>query len=177
MINYSIIHRKVGSNTIQINQAKARIKAAHAANQQPNPEDESLVATETTKAYAVAQYRKISTIDDLCKRITNQTSAYQRGEIKSALTKTLIAIQEMLLNGEKVDLGEFGCLSVVLESEGVDAAADFRPRHHIKKAKVKWEPGPDFRDLKPKAEFKQVLPRRANKMLIKSSAEKQKAKK
>lgn len=59
MINYSIVMRSVNSNLIDINKAKGRINAALAAGEQPVQEDLDLVATETQKAYAIAQYADI----------------------------------------------------------------------------------------------------------------------
>jgi len=46
MINYSIVMRSVNANLFEINQAKARIKAAEAAGQTPSADDVALVATE-----------------------------------------------------------------------------------------------------------------------------------
>ena len=46
MINYSIVMRSVNTNLFEINQAKARIKAAKANGEEPKPEDVALMASQ-----------------------------------------------------------------------------------------------------------------------------------
>ena len=71
MINYSIVMRPVNTNLFEINQAKARIKAAQAKDETPNEADVALVKTEVQHAFAVAQYTDVMTIEKFARHISS----------------------------------------------------------------------------------------------------------
>ena len=77
--------RSVNANLLEINQAKARIKAATAAGETPKKEDTELVKTEQKKAFAVAQYAEVMTIEKFAKHISTHGCVYSRADISAVL--------------------------------------------------------------------------------------------
>ena len=70
MVNYSLVLRSVNTNLIEINQAKARIKAAKAQGTTPKTEDTDLVKTEQQKVFAVAQYSEVMDLTKFSKPLS-----------------------------------------------------------------------------------------------------------
>lgn len=168
MIDYSIVLKGVNPNLFEINSAKARIKAAKEGGLQPQASDVALVATEVTKAFAQAQVREVVSIEKLAKHIVSHGSVYSRGEITAVLYMAVDCIREMLLDGNKVNLGEMGSFHVVLESEGVAKAEDFSG-NNITDVVVRWTPGAPFQSLRSDAEFNPVTTRKVQAAVLKAT--------
>ena len=117
MINYSIVMRSVNANLFEINQAKARIKAAKEAGETPDPQDEALVATEKQNAYAIAQYADVMTIEKFAKHISTHGCVYSRADISAILYMAVDCMREQLLEDKKIRLGDLGDFSVSLQSK------------------------------------------------------------
>ncbi|MBQ0019137.1 MAG: DNA-binding protein, partial [Bacteroidales bacterium] len=137
MINYSIVMRSVNSNLIDINKAKGRINAALAAGEQPLQEDLDLVATETQKAYAIAQYADVMTIEKFAKHIATHGCVYSRADISAILYMAVDCMRELLLEGKKIRLGDLGDFSVNIQSKGADSADKFTAQN-ITAVNVNW---------------------------------------
>ena len=167
MINYSIVMRSVNSNLFAINQAKARIKMAVENGETPNSADLALVKTETQKAYAVAQYSDVMTIDKFARHIATHGCVYSRADIAAILYLAVDCMREQLLEGKKIRMGELGDFSVSLASKGAETADRFTAQN-ITGVKVAWEPGTEFKNLLEDAEFNQVASRDAQAALLKA---------
>ena len=167
MINYSIVMRSVNSNLFTINQAKARIKKAVENGEAPNSADLALVKTETQKAYAVAQYSDVMTIDKFARHIATHGCVYSRADIAAILYLAVDCMREQLLEGKKIRMGELGDFSVSLASKGAETADKFTAQN-ITGVKVAWEPGTEFKSLLEDAEFNQVASRDAQAALLKA---------
>ena len=167
MINYSIVMRSVNSNLFSINQAKARIKKAVENGEAPNSADLALVKTETQKAYAVAQYSDVMTIDKFARHIATHGCVYSRADIAAILYLAVDCMREQLLEGKKIRMGELGDFSVSLASKGAETADKFTAQN-ITGVKVIWEPGTEFKSLLEDAEFNQVASRDAQAALLKA---------
>lgn len=170
MVNYSLVLRSVNTNLIEINQAKARIKAAKAQGTTPKTEDTDLVKTEQQKVFAVAQYAEVMDLSKFAKHISTHGCVYGHADINAVLNIAVDHIREELLEGKKIRLGALGDFYITLSSNGVADASTFTAQN-ITNVKVQWEPGPDFKNLINEAEFNLVAPRSAQAKLIKAVKE------
>ena len=167
MVNYSIVMRGVNANLFEINQAKGRIKAAHASGQTPNPADVALVKTEKLNAFAVAQYADVMTIEKFARHIATHGCVYSRADISAILYMAVDCMREMLLDGRKIRLGDLGDFSVSLTSKGAESADKFTSQN-ITAVNVVWDCGPEFKNLIADAEFNLVASRSAQAALLKA---------
>lgn len=167
MINYSIVMRSVNANLLEINQAKARVKAARLNGETPRQEDLNLIATEERRAFAVAQYAEVMTIEKFAKHIATHGSVYGRADISAILYMAVDCIKELLLDGKKVRLGDLGDFSVSLSSRGAMDAQSFTAQN-ITDVKVIWDAGAAFKSLLPEAEFNLVASRAAQAKVLKA---------
>ena len=94
MLNYSIVMRSINSNLLNINQAKKRINEAKAAGQAPAQEDLDLVATEKKRAYAVAQYTEVMSIERFARHIASHGCVPSR-TAQAAILKAVKAGQDL----------------------------------------------------------------------------------
>lgn len=167
MINYSITMRGVNSNLFEINQAKARVKAAQAAGQTPNSDDLALVATQQQQAFALAQYSDVMTIDKFARHIADHGCVYKRTDIAAILNMAVDCLREQLLDGKKVRLGDLGDFSVKLKSNGAPTAEKFSAQN-ITNVEVVWDRGKEFKNLIHDAEFNPVVSRSAQAAVLKA---------
>ena len=159
--------RSVNANLLEINQAKARIKAANAAGETPKKEDLELVKTEVQKAFAVAQYAEVMNIEKFAKHISTHGCVYSRADISAILYMAVDCMREQLLEGKKIRLGDLGDFYVSLSSKGAENANAFTAQN-ITDVKVQWEPGNDFKTLIDDAEFNLVASRAAQAKVLKA---------
>ena len=123
---------------------------------------------EPAKYYASAQTNSVMNLNQFAKHIATHGSVYRRADIAAVLTMAVDCLREMLLNGTKVQLGDFGNFYVTFSSEGALTANEFNPDIHIKKVNVNWERGLDFQNLKEDATFNQVAIRSVQKKVLKA---------
>ena len=165
MINYSIVMRTVNPNFIQINAAKGRIKAAKEKGQTPDPADVNLAKTEVQKAFAVAQYADVMTIEKFARHIATHGCVYSRADISAILYLAVDCMREMLLEGKKIRLGDLGDFSISLDSTGAESAEKFTAQN-ITAVKVVWDAGSEFHDLISEADFNLVASRKAQAAVV-----------
>ena len=167
MINYSITMRGVNANLFEINQAKSRIKTAEAKGETPAAADVALVKTEQQRAFAMAQYAEVVTIEKFARHIAAHGCVYSRADISAILYLAVDCMREMLLDGRKIRLGDLGDFSVALSSKGAESADSFTSAN-ITAVRVAWEPGQEFKNLIADAEFNLVASRAAQAALLKA---------
>lgn len=170
MINYSIVLRTANSNAILINAAKARIRQAKEAGQTPDSADVALANTEYKKAFAQAQCSDVVNLRSFARHIANHGCVYSRADIDAILTLAVDCLQELLLQGKKVQLGELGSFYVTLESNGAESAAKFTSAC-ITRVKTNWDRGADFQNMINDATFNLVASRQAQKAALKALKE------
>jgi predicted histone-like DNA-binding protein len=159
--------RGVNANLFEINQAKARIKAAQAKGETPSSADEALVKTEVQHAFAVAQYSDVMTIEKFARHIATHGCVYSRADISAILYLAVDCMREMLLDGRKIRLGDLGDFSVTLSSKGAESADKFSAAN-ITGVNVVWDCGKEFKNLLADAEFNLVASRLAQAALLKA---------
>lgn len=128
-----------------------------------NPMDE----TAAPKAYAVAQMRENMSFSDFVNHIAGHNGVFSRGTVKGVLSDACLCIVEQLLNGNKVQLGELGTFWISLSSTGADSPESFNASD-IKAVNIVFTPGPDFENLRSKANFNLVSSRRAQAATLKA---------
>ena len=167
MINYSIVMRGVNANLFEINQAKSRIKKALEAGETPEQADLNLVKTEVQKAFAIAQYSDVMTIEKFARHISSHGSVYSRADISAILYLAVDCLREQLLDGKKIRLGDLGDFYVNLTSKGAETPEKFTSQN-ITDVNVMWTPGVEFKNLLGDAEFNLVASRNAQAAIIKA---------
>lgn len=130
----------------------------------PNPMDR----TAEPKFYASAQCSKVMGMEEFAKHISTHGCVYSRADVRAILTLAVDCLREMLLNGNKVQLGDLGNFYISLNSEGTLTAAEFDPYIHVKSVNVNWERGADFENLKDETEFNQVAIRSIQRKVLKA---------
>ena len=111
-----------------------------------------------TKAYGTAQVHEVLDINQFAKHIADHGCAYDRGDVQAVLTKAVDCLREMMLAGNKVNLGELGSFYTELKTEGAVTTDDFSV-DNIKAVNVRWAPGKNFKNLRQDAMF-QLVPKR-----------------
>ena len=169
MINYSIVMRAVNSNLLEINAAKSRIAKAKKDGVEPDENDVKLAESElVTKAYGVAQYADVMTIEKFAKHIAEHGCVYSRADISAILYMAVDCMREELLEGKKIRLGDLGDFSLSLVSKGADSADKFNANAHITGINVVWDCGQEFKNLLNDAEFNLVASRAAQAKVLKA---------
>ena len=129
-----------------------------------NPMDKE----EAPKAYGVAQYNSVMTIDKFAAHIASHGSVYSRADIAAVLTLAVDCLYEQLLAGQKIELGDLGAFCISLNCKGADSAEEFNPATHIKRVKARWEMGDKFLNLTNEAEFNLVANRKQQAAVLKA---------
>ncbi len=128
-----------------------------------NPMDEEV----PSKAYGKAQMSELMTFDKFVKHIADHNGAFSRGTVQGVVLDMCECLVEMLLNGNKVQLGALGDFWISLSSKGADSLADFTAAN-ITGINVIFTPGSDFDDLINRAQFNPVASRIAQAATLKA---------
>jgi len=129
-----------------------------------NPMDKE----EAPKAYGVAQYNSVMSLDKFAAHIASHGSVYSRADIAAVLTLAVDCIHEQLLAGQKIELGDLGAFSVTLQTKGAKSAEEFNPAVHIKRVRARGEMGDKFLNLTNEAEFNLVANRKQQAAVLKA---------
>ena len=113
-----------------------------------------------TRAYGTAQVHEVLDLDKFAAHIASHGCAYDRADISAIITKAVDCLREMMLAGNKVNLGELGSFHVELATEGQKKTEDFNASC-IKDVNIRWTPGKKFKNLRAEAEFNLVPSRSA----------------
>ena len=129
-----------------------------------NPMDKE----EAPKAYGVAQYNSVMTIDKFAAHIASHGCVYSRADIAAVLTLAVDCLYEQLLAGQKIEVGDLGAFCISLNCKGADSAEEFNPAVHIKRVKARWEMGDKFLNLTNEAVFHLVANRKQQAAVLKA---------
>ena len=112
-----------------------------------------------TKAYGTAQMNKKVSLDEFCQHISEHNSPFSKGVVMGIITDAVSCLREMMLDGNRVSLGDLGTFGVELACEGAKKTEDF-DTSYIKAVNVRWTPGDQFKNLRSDATF-QLVPSRS----------------
>jgi predicted histone-like DNA-binding protein len=110
------------------------------------------------QAYAKNQVTKVVTFDEFVKHISDHNGVFTRGTVKGVVSDTCACLVEQLLNGCKVQFGELGTFSISITCEPAASLKAFSA-DNITAVNILFTPGPDFENLRSKAEFNLVTSR------------------
>ena len=113
-----------------------------------------------TKAYGVSQVNKKLSLDEFAEHMANHNSPFSAGAIAGILKDAVSCLREILLEGNKVSLGDLGDFHCELSTTGAVTTDDFSTAN-IKAVNVCWSPGKRFKNLRQDATFKLVPGRKA----------------
>lgn len=119
------------------------------------------------KAYGKAQMKESMTFDKFVKHIADHNGVFSRGTVQGVVLDMCECLVEMLLNGNKVQLGALGDFWISLSSKGADSLAEFTAAN-ITGINVIFTPGTDFADLVSRAQFNPVASRVAQAAVLKA---------
>ena len=118
-----------------------------------NPQDRE----QPEKAYANAQTNGTLDLNAFAEHIISHGSVYSKGDILAIITIAIACIQELVLNGWAIDLGDLGKFAPRISSKGAASFEEFNCAAHIKKVSIRWTPTKILKNLKDKATFQRVL--------------------
>ena len=119
------------------------------------------------KAYGKAQMKESMTFDKFVKHIADHNGVFSRGTVQGVVLDMCECLVEMLLNGNKVQLGALGDFWISLSSKGADSLAEFTTAN-ITGINVIFTSGSDFADLMSRAQFNPVASRVAQAATLKA---------
>ena len=128
-----------------------------------NPMDEKSVE----QAYAKNQLTKVMSFDEFVSHISEHNGVFSRGTVKGVVSDTCSCLVEQLLNGYKVQFGELGAFGLTLSCDPAPSLKEFSV-DNIKDVNILFTPGPDFENLRSKAEFNLVTSRAVQAASIKA---------
>lgn len=128
-----------------------------------NPMDEKSVE----QAYAKNQLTKVMSFDEFVSHISDHNGVFSRGTVKGVVSDTCSCLVEQLLNGYKVQFGELGAFGLTLSCDPAPSLKEFSV-DNIKEVNILFTPGPDFENLRSKAEFNLVTSRAVQAASIKA---------
>ena len=83
------------------------------------------------KYVAIATTKRTLEFEDFVTHIAEHHSPFSRGTIHGVLTDTLDCLQEKILNGESVRLGDLGIVSVGIDGKSAETLADWNVQQNI----------------------------------------------
>lgn len=128
----------------------------YSLSMRPNPTDESA----PKKAYATAQASSFIDLDQLCEHIAQHGSIWTPDIVNGVVRKLVSCMEELLVSGNTVSLGNIGSFHVAFKCKGADSFETFSTSGNIKKVYPVWTRGRVFKDLRNSklgVTFEQVL--------------------
>ncbi len=91
------------------------------------------------KYKAVASHRQTVETEQLIEEVC-ANEPYSEGTVEAVVWKLAKVIKRHLREGNKVRLKDFGLMKLEIESDKVDAPADFKPHQHIRGTRLHFLP-------------------------------------
>ena len=115
--------------------------------QRRNPQDENAPA----KWYPVLRTTRMLKEKEVAKQIADETTLNPK-EAEMALSQFQKIMIRTLLNGQSVQLGDWGSFVLTLNSEGSDTEAEVSPTK-VKKINIRFKAGKELKEAIAKATF------------------------
>ena len=100
------------------------------------------------KVYANAQASGNLSLDEVCEHIAQHGSIWTPDVVSGVVRKLVSCMEELLVAGNTISLGNLGSFSVGLKCKPSDSYEDFNAGTNIKKVYPIWKKGPVFKNLK-----------------------------
>ncbi len=115
--------------------------------------------TISRKVYATMQITSVCQTDEFVNKVIKSGFIGDRGNIISVISAVVDCLQEELLEGRRVYVGDLGSFQCVINGTGADSADDFSVAGNIRGLTVRWEPSKYFQNLHSRAKYKRVARR------------------
>ncbi len=122
------------------------------------------------KAYGHVQLAGVIDLDRFAQHIASHGSKYDRGDIYAVLVTAGRCMRELVLQGNKVSLGDLGAFYPTIKSGAADSVEAFLPVH-IKRLTIGWDKPQNMEDMTAEASFVQVSSRAAQAAALKAEKE------
>jgi len=123
-----------------------------------NPSD----PTAAKRAYAQVQIKETYDLEKLSKHIAMHGSIWTEDIVAGVAKKLCKCIEELIIGGYKVELGDLGAFYPAVSSQGARTFDEFNPNINIKRVRANFSRGEKLKDLKKSdlpVEFNLVLTR------------------
>ena len=111
------------------------------------------------KWYAFLQYRGTLDIKEIASHIASHGCVYDKADIAAIITKLVDCSKELMLEGYRLQLGDFGKLYLTCSSNAAETSEDFTSTN-IRSLNVKFQASDEFEDILRKAVFNNVASRK-----------------
>jgi len=125
---------------------------------------------EGKKAYANLQLTGLVDINELAEHIAEHNSVFSKGTIVGVLTELSVCMRELILQADKVILGDIGTFAPSISSDGAESKEKFSAQN-IKTMGVNFNVGKAFENLRRDAEFEKTTTRKAQAAALKAENE------
>ncbi len=122
------------------------------------------------KAYGRVQLNEVINLDRFAEHIATHGSKYDRGDIYAVLVTAGRCLRELVLQGNKVNLGDFGAFYPSISCHGADSLESFTAIH-IKGLTMNWDKPAKLENMLADATFQQVSSRAAQAAALKAEKE------
>ncbi len=119
------------------------------------------------KAYGRVQLAKVMDIDEFAEHIATHGCKYDRGDIYAVLVSAGRCLRELVLQGNKVSLGDLGSFYPTLSCDGAESMEAFSAAN-IKSVTMNWDKPLKMENMLSDAEFVQVSSRAAQAATLKA---------
>lgn len=114
---------------------------------------------EPSKWYAFLQYRGTLDIKEIASHIASHGCVYDKADIAAIISKLVDCTKELMLEGYRLQLGDFGKMFLTCSSSGTPTAEAFTS-DNIRTLNVNFQASDEFEDILRKAVFNNVASRR-----------------
>ncbi|MCD8284861.1 MAG: hypothetical protein LUB62_01365, partial [Prevotellaceae bacterium] len=101
--------------------------------------------------------------DEFADRVVKRGFIGDRGLVNGVISAVVDCLQEELLEGRRVYVGDLGSFQCVINGTGADSAEEFSVADNIRGLTVRWEPSKYFENLHSRAKYKRVARRSTQK--------------
>ncbi|MCD7721554.1 MAG: hypothetical protein LUI09_04930 [Prevotellaceae bacterium] len=108
------------------------------------------------KLYATMQITGVCPADELANKVIKRGFIGDRGLVNAVISAVVDCLQQELLEGRRVYVGDLGSFQCVINGTGADSAEEFSVAGNIRGLTVRWEPSKYFLDLHSRAKYKRV---------------------
>ncbi len=122
------------------------------------------------RAHARVQLNKTMSMQDFADHISKHGCKYDRGDIYAVLYNATRCLEELVLEGNKVEFGDLGYFYPTIHSETADSIDTFTV-NNIKGVTINWEKPEKLGNMIAQAELQQVSTRAAQAASLRAEKE------
>lgn len=129
----------------------------------------NLLKKESKRAYPRLQMKEVISLEKFAEHIASHGCKYDRGDIYAVLYNAAKCLEELVMEGNKVSLGDLGSFYPSLVCEGSDTLEEFNVSK-IKALTINWDKPAHLTYMPSDTSFVLVPPRQKQAALLKAFA-------